>query len=864
MERKVLQEWRQSLAKPVVGDGEELMFTQVLADALAGVRSVEGVAELADRLMLEASDIAHPAVDGLMINAGVAMQSVRWANDPRASDADTIGDGSPFCPVPLTRADVQSAHANTAYWQVTQHNTVAVLTHRDGLCEQSLLRVLHVRAARADVAKWQAHVCLKHVEWLVHGSELLINVDDTAALRAELGRECPSAWRLCVAPVGAARLDVLRRLLRVRVAALATGAKDVAAVVTELLCMYTSGWAEARWDCAAVDIDSIDVTRHFFELLSDRAAPPRTKGEVDCRLALARFSVDREWTAMLPPPHWCVNCERLCRLRADDDDLSSTLLRSWVYEFEAHKVTSLRSEIALAPPLRDGRRCGIAVTLALVIVRGDLLQCADDYATVSHVAHCLARAQRMSAALKSLPREHLDVDDEKACAAMFRTVLLVAERVGAFDAGFDVKGHRLRDALVDALVDDALRLLRAPHAPLTFEEEIKLFDLVLLHVGDGSRAAAYVWEICAARASSPEWTLKTVPTRLIEQLARVSKVSMSYPHYVTTGDRAFRWCATRPLTERETPATAFRTHVAEVGDGLCEVRRRLRRMARSAEMQQLARMFDEIRARNHVASADDVNHAWLAAIAVYVAALHHVVAACGLVHEVGDVVVEPPRSQLWGDVGVVEDDAPPLNGKQLKKARNRARRARRVEEAAASAAAPVAAAAVEDEDEEDAEEAEDDDGPRLELCLESTWSQLARPRAAATRTARSATCEERDDYDRSAAALVARLAVDVPDVDAPPDGVHVVKTLIKDEQVTEAPEAAAVPAPNEQADGDDGDDGSGLECGICLASTSARCVLSCGCAKACSECGAGALSTISVCPFCRVEGVSVVVRKIFV
>jgi hypothetical protein len=59
-----------------------------------------------------------------------------------------------------------------------------------------------------------------------------------------------------------------------------------------------------------------------------------------------------------------------------------------MYEFEAHKVTSLRSEIALAPPLRDGRRCGIAVTLALVIVRGFLLQCADDYATVSHVAHC--------------------------------------------------------------------------------------------------------------------------------------------------------------------------------------------------------------------------------------------------------------------------------------------------------------------------------------------------------------------------------------------------------------------------------------------------------------------------------------------
>ena len=56
------------------------------------------------------------------------------------------------------------------------------------------------------------------------------------------------------------------------------------------------------------------------------------------------------------------------------------------------------------------------------------------------------------------------------------------------------------------------------------------------------------------------WTLVVVPTRLIEQLARVSKVNLSYQHYVTTGDRTFRWCATRPLTERDTPASAFRTH----------------------------------------------------------------------------------------------------------------------------------------------------------------------------------------------------------------------------------------------------------------------------------------------------------------
>ena len=129
----------------------------------------------------------------------------------------------------------------------------------------------------------------------------------------------------------------------------------------------------------------------------------------------------------------------------------------------------------------------------------------------------------VTCALRSLPRDDLD-GEEHAWTAVFRCVLAwaCAESVGALDVGFDVKGHQLRDALVDALVDGALRMLRAQHAPLTFEEEVKLFDLILTHVGDGSRAASYAWEMCAAFASDSRWTLKAVPTRLVERLARVS------------------------------------------------------------------------------------------------------------------------------------------------------------------------------------------------------------------------------------------------------------------------------------------------------------------------------------------------------
>ena len=60
------------------------------------------------------------------------------------------------------------------------------------------------------------------------------------------------------------------------------------------------------------------------------------------------------------------------------------------------------------------------------------------------------------------------------------------------------------------------------------------------------------------------------------------------------------------------------------------------------------------------------------------------------------------------------------------------------------------------------------------------------------------------------------------------------------------------------------DGGSELECGICFTSTSARCVLSCSCAQACSDCGTSALSAINGCPFCRSEGVRVVVHRVFV
>jgi hypothetical protein len=200
-------------------------------------------------------------------------------------------------------------------------------------------------------------------------------------------------------------------------------------------------------------------------------------------------------------------------------------------------------------------------------------------------------------------------------------------------------------------------------------------------------------------------------------------------------------------------------------------------------------------------------------------------------------------------------------------------------EAAASAAAPVAAAAVEDEDDEEEAEEDEGGGPRLELCTESVWSQCSRPRAAATRTARSATCEERDDRDHEAAALVARLAVDVPDVDAPPDGVHVVKTLIKDEQVTEAPEAAeaaAVPAPDVKGAQEPAlpappsmpappptspppSTHTTDECSICF-EAGPRALLSCGHARCCLACSRGALAKTGTCPICRAPAVVVVER----
>lgn len=120
------------------------------------------------------------------------------------------------------------------------------------------------------------------------------------------------------------------------------------------------------------------------------AAPPRTAAEVESRLAVARYCAGDGRGALLVAPHWAVDGARICSRCVDDDALAYVVLRLYMLELERAGIADAR--LAKMSPPSDGRRCGVRELAVLTRFQHYVLQC-DDYAVVSHVAHCLARTR---------------------------------------------------------------------------------------------------------------------------------------------------------------------------------------------------------------------------------------------------------------------------------------------------------------------------------------------------------------------------------------------------------------------------------------------------------------------------------------
>ena len=224
------------------------------------------------------------------------------------------------------------------------------------------------------------------------------------------------------------------------------------------------------------------------------------------------------------------------------------------------------------------------------------------------------------------------------------------------------------------------------------------------------------------------------------------------------------------------------------------------------------------------------------------------------------VVTTPgaPRASRAEALRLIDERLQPRSDPKATKLAKKARRREKKALTAAACPSPPTRSSFAPDDENEEDEADDDDVgvnvERLAINLTPTWCELgraaghARPRTMHQRSAVEA--PPLPDPPAAAKQLPTRSPSPEP---PPPDE----PALSPELPSTQTPPVPPPPPSTQQHD---------LECGLCyeLEEHVGRALTSCLCCKACHKCITAALaaSKTSSCPFCRREGVSVLVSRV--